>query len=101
MDKSHLLPNSVPDPNPDPPDQHVFWPSGSGSISQSYGSGSGSDSGSGFFYQKAKIVRKTLFATVLCLLLDFLSLKNDENVPSNSNKKKNLKMFFCLHLEGQ
>jgi hypothetical protein len=49
--------NSVADPNPDPPDPHVFGPpgSGSGSISQSYGSGS--------FYHKAKIVRKTLIPT--------------------------------------
>ncbi len=28
--------------DPDPPDPHVFGPSGSGSISQRYGSGSGS-----------------------------------------------------------
>ncbi len=44
---------SVPDPNPDPPDPHVFGPPGSGSglISQRCGSGS--------FYQQAKIARKT------------------------------------------
>jgi hypothetical protein len=36
--------SSVADPNPDPPDPHVFGPHGSGSISQSYGSGSGSGS---------------------------------------------------------
>jgi hypothetical protein len=41
------------------PDQHVYGPPGSGSISQRYGSGSG------FFYQQAKIVRKTLIPTVL------------------------------------
>ncbi len=28
-----------PDPNPDPPDPHVFGPPGSESISQRYGSG--------------------------------------------------------------
>ena len=70
-----------PDPNPDPPDPHVFGPpgSGSGSISQRYGSGSCSGSGSGSFYHEANtgIVRKTLISTVMRLLLDFLSLKND------------------------
>ncbi len=88
---------SVRDPDPDPPDPHVFKPrgSGSGSISQRYGSGSGS------FYQ-AKRVRKTLIPTVLWLLLDFLSLKNDVNVPSKSNKQKFFfKLVFCWHLEGQ
>ncbi len=54
---------SVVDPNPDPPDPHVFGPPGSGSISQRYGSGSGS--GSGSFYHQAKKVRKTLIPTAL------------------------------------
>ncbi len=51
------LKTSVADPNPDtdPPDPHVFGPSGS--ISQRYGSGS--------FYHHAKIVRKTLMSTIL------------------------------------
>jgi hypothetical protein len=49
---------SVPDQ-----DSHVFGPSGSGP-----------------FFHQAKIVRKTLIPTVLRLLLDFLSLKNDVNV---------------------
>ncbi len=35
-----------------------------------------------------KTVRKTLIPTVLCLFFDFLSLKNDVNVPSNSNRQK-------------
>jgi hypothetical protein len=39
---------SVPDPNPDPPDPHVFWPPGSGS-----------------FYHHAKIIRKILNPTLL------------------------------------
>ncbi len=56
------------------PDPHVFRPPGSGSMSQMYGSVS--------FYHQTKIVRKTLIPTVLWLLLDFLSLKNDVNVPS-------------------
>ncbi len=74
-------------PDPDP---HVFGPHGSGSISQRYGSGSGS------FYQQAKIVRKTLIPTVFWLRLDFLSLKNDVNVPSKSNKQENFfkNLFF-------
>jgi hypothetical protein len=49
---------SVADPNPDPPDPHVFGTPGSGSISQRYGSGFGSVSGSVSFYHHAKIVRK-------------------------------------------
>jgi hypothetical protein len=51
-----------------------------GSVSQRYGSGS--------FYHQAKTVRKTLIPNVLELLFDFLSLKNDVNVPSKSNKQK-------------
>ncbi len=38
---------------------------------------------------KQKIVRKTLIPTALRLLFDFLSSKNDVNVPSKSNKQKN------------
>jgi hypothetical protein len=68
--------------DPDPPDPHVFGPSGSGSTSQRYGSGS--------FYHHAKIVRKTLIPTILLIFFDFLSLKNDVNVPSKSNKQKKL-----------
>ncbi len=56
-------------------------------INQRYGSGS--------FYHHAKIVRKTLIPTVLWLLNDLLSLKNDVNVPSKSNKQKN----YCGRLE--
>jgi hypothetical protein len=40
--------SSVADPNPDPPDPHVFGPPGSGS-----------------FYHHAKIARKTLISTIL------------------------------------
>jgi hypothetical protein len=54
-----ILVTSVEDPNPDPPDPHVFGPPGSGSTSQRYGSGSGS------FCHNAKIVRKTLSLTIL------------------------------------
>jgi hypothetical protein len=80
-----MHPTSVPDPNPDPPDPRVFWPPGSESTSHMYGSGSGS------FYHHAKIIRKILnpryyFVT----LFDFLSLKNNVNVPSKSNKQKKL-----------
>ena len=66
----------VPDPDP-----HVFGPPGSGSISQRYEFGSGS------FCQQAMIVRKALI-TVLCLVLDFLSLKNDVNVPTEVISRK-------------
>ncbi len=56
---------------------------GSGSISQRYGSRS--------FYHQVKILRKTLIPTVLRLLYDFLSLKNDVNVPSKRNEQKKLR----------
>jgi hypothetical protein len=76
---------SVPDP--DPPDPHVFGPPGSGSTSQRYGSGSGS------FYHHAKknsTAKKNLDSYYFVNLLDFLSLKNDVNVASKSNKQKKL-----------
>ncbi len=41
-------------------------------------------------HHQAKIVRKILISTVLCRLYDFLSLKNDGNVPSKSYKQKKL-----------
>ncbi len=69
-----------------------FYPPGSlsGSVIYLYGSGS--------FHQQAKKWRKTLIPTVLWLLYDFLSLKNDANVPSKRNKHKNLelKKYFLL-----
>jgi hypothetical protein len=43
-----LSPYTYNDPDPDPPDPHVFGPLGSGS-----------------FYHHAKIVRKTLIPTIL------------------------------------
>ncbi len=58
-----IVSGSVVDPDPDPPDPHVFGPPGSGSTSQRYGSGS--------FYHPAKIVRKTLIPTILRLFLTF------------------------------
>jgi hypothetical protein len=61
-DHTVCLPGSVADPNSDPdqPDPHVFGPPGSG-----FGFGSGS------FYHHAKIVRKTLIPTILCLFFTF------------------------------
>jgi hypothetical protein len=44
----------------------------------------------------SKIVRKTFILTVLLPLLDFLSLKNEVNVPSKRNKHKNV--FFISFL---
>ncbi len=61
--------------NQDPPDPHVFGPPGSGSINQMYRSGSGS------LYHHAKIVLKNLDSYYFVTLFDFLSLKNDVNVP--------------------
>ncbi len=47
--------------------------------------------------------KKNLDSYYFVTLLDFLSLKNDVNVPSNiiSSKIKNKKVVFCWHLEGQ
>jgi hypothetical protein len=76
-------------------DSHVFAPPGSGSICQRYGSGSGS----GTFYHQEKIVRKTLIPTVTSFGLFIFEV----NVPSESNKQKNLfkTISFCWRLEGQ
>jgi hypothetical protein len=74
----------------DSEDPHVFGPLGLGS-------------GFGSFYHQAKIVRKTLIPNVLWLIYDFLSLKNDVNVPSKSNKQKNLSFpnFHMLTVNWQ
>jgi hypothetical protein len=56
--------------------------SGSGSVSQRYGFGT--------FHHPAKIVRKTLISFLLRLLLYFLSLENDGNIPTKSNKQPNI-----------
>ncbi len=86
--KIFFLITSVPDP--DPSDPFVFGSprSGSGSISQRYVSGS--------FYHQAKIVRKTLIPTVLRLLFDFLSLKNDANYLQKIGNKQKEKNCFVL-----
>jgi hypothetical protein len=45
-----------------------------------------------------------LIPAALGLLFDFLSLKNDVNVPSKSRQcaeKHFKKIVFCQHLEGQ
>ncbi len=82
MPKNRTVLQGVADPDP-----YVFGApgSGSGSISQRHGSGS--------FYHQAKIVRKILISTVLRLLYDFLSLKNNVNVPSKSNKQKKCNFY--------
>ncbi len=64
--------------DPDPPDPHIFGPPGSGSTSQRYGSGS-----------DPIIMQKNLDSYYFVTLFDYLSLKNDVNVPSKSNKQKN------------
>ncbi len=96
LDQLFFICSSVGDP--DPSDPYVFGPTGSGprSVSLRYGSGSGSES----FSHQAEIVSKTLIPTVLWLLFDFLSLRNDVNVPSKRNKQKNLwkiTVVFCWH----
>jgi hypothetical protein len=55
---------------------------------KTYGSSGSISQRSGSFYHQAKIVRKTWIHTVLSLLYDFLSLKNDVNVSSKSKKQK-------------
>jgi hypothetical protein len=67
-------------------DPHDFGPPGSRFVGQRYRSGSGS----GFFQHQAKIVRKAFSSIVFRLIFDFLSLKNDVNVPSKRNKQKKL-----------
>ncbi len=44
-----------------------------------------------------------MIPTVLRLLFDFLSLKNNVNVPTKSNKQKNvlLKLVISWRLEGR
>jgi hypothetical protein len=54
------------------------------------GSGGSADPDSDPDPQHCKKVRKTLIPTVLRLLCDFLSLKNNVNVASKSNKKKKI-----------
>jgi hypothetical protein len=58
-----------------------FVTPGSESVSQRYGSGSS--------HHQAKILRKPLISTVYDF--DFLSAKNDANVPSKNNKQKTWK----------
>jgi hypothetical protein len=78
-----MLATSVadPDPNPDPPDP--VGPPGS-------------------FHHHATTVTKTLNSYYFVTIFDFLSLKNDLNVPSISNKQKNVfkRLVFCWYLEG-
>ncbi len=50
----------------------------------------------GTFYQQAKKLRKTLISTVLWILCEFLSLKNDLNVPSKGISIKNLLQHYLL-----
>jgi hypothetical protein len=52
---------------------------------------------------KAKIVRKPLISTFLCLLHDFLSVNNDANVPPKSDKQKNLekKLVYILKVTDE
>jgi hypothetical protein len=76
-----------------PPTQHAHSHGKRGGRSKQC-CGSGSESGP--FYHYAKRVRKTLIPTV-CDSFRLLSLKNDVNVPSESNKQNNFfKISFLL-----
>jgi hypothetical protein len=51
----------------------------------------------GSFHHQAKIVRKPLISNFLGLLYEFLSLKNDVNVPQKVGSKEKLgKILFLL-----
>jgi hypothetical protein len=78
-----MLATSVADPDPDPDPPDPVGPPGS-------------------FHHHVTTVRKTLIFTIFLTIFDFLSLKNDLNVPSIRNKQKNVfkKLVFCWHLEG-
>jgi hypothetical protein len=82
---------SVPDPNPDP---HVFRPPGSGSGSIPLTSGSGSGRPKNMWIRILLSSSKNIIKILdyYCFVTSFglLSLKNDVNVPSKSNKQKNL-----------
>ncbi len=85
--------SSVPDPNPEP-DPRVFWPPGSGSTSM--------DPDPSIIMQKYK---KNFESYYFVTLFDFLSVKNNVNIPSKSTvtSRKNCvkKLVFCWNLEGQ
>jgi hypothetical protein len=71
-----------PDPNPDPPDPHVFGPPGSGSTSI--------EVWIRILLSSCKNSKKNLDSYYFVTLFDFLTLKNDVNVASKSNKQKKL-----------
>ncbi len=58
----------------------------------------GSGFGSGSFHHQAKIVRRILILLFYDFKSDFLSLKNNGNLLSKSNRQ--IKKYFCWHLEG-
>jgi hypothetical protein len=51
----------------------------------------------------SKNSKKNLDSYCFVTSFDFLSLKNDVNVPSKNNKQENFffKLIFCWRLEGQ
>jgi hypothetical protein len=52
--------------------------------------------GTGSSHHQAKIKRKLLISTVLSLFYDFLSVKNDVNLPPKSDKQKKFEKKFLL-----
>jgi hypothetical protein len=77
------------DRDADPSDPYVFGPPGSrsGSIIQRYGSA---------LLSSYKNSKKNLDSYCFVILFDFLSLKNDVNLPSKSNKNFFVKIKFFV-----
>ncbi len=86
---SDIVYSSIPESDP-----FVFGPlvCESGSVIYSYVSGSGSRS----LHQQVEKWRKTFISTVLYRFYNFLSVKNDINVPSKRNEHKNLRNKLFL-----
>ncbi len=83
--QKRILRNSVTDPDPDPPDPHVFGPLDPGPDPLVRGMDPGPDPSS-----SCKNSKKILDSYYFVTLFDFLSLKNDVNEPSKSIEQKKL-----------
>jgi hypothetical protein len=71
----------------------VFEPPRSGPVRRRYGSEA--------IHHQAKIVRKPLVSSILWLFFDFLTVKNDVNVPSKSNKLKKIFVAILKVIDGK
>ena len=83
---------SVPDPNLDPPDPHVFWPPRSASTSQRYPDPALDPAPARILLSPSKNSKKNIDSYCFVTSLWLYSLKNDVNVPSKSNKQKNFRL---------